>query len=336
MLYELKKIIATSTAEHETQVAVAVSAYVSVLVLYTYDHLLNLGREIDLMWPGPFGLSNILYFTTRYLPFVKMVYNLTSVSEASMSVPPKNYNLTPFRSCAIGLHIVNAFHILSRTSVTLVLFFQPYAVYRQSWKIIVTLGPLGLALIVIDAIESSARICSLTPLADHEIHTVLSLSLLTAFPTAVMGLTLHRIISIIRKKGGLKKSLAKGGGLTNLILFESVCILRLFNALSFVPTFNLGVNPFALPVAAILLSHFLLSLRDVSMEMDREDDQSTHAPAFTTFPVMVTDQVGYLEEGGIRSGRDFLSMPETTGGRRFDCSLCEHNWTDDLGVKMEY
>lgn len=60
------------------------------------------------------------------------------------------------------------------------------------------------------------------------VDTMLSLTMLTAFPTAVMGLTLYRIIAILRKQRlpGVRHSMSKGSGLTKFILFEceSCCV----------------------------------------------------------------------------------------------------------------
>lgn len=47
--------------------------------------------------------------------------------------------------------------------------------------------------------------------------------MLTAFPTAVMCLTLYRVVNITRKKSNFRQSMRSGTGLTALMLFESEC-----------------------------------------------------------------------------------------------------------------
>lgn len=281
-----------SPNQHQTQLIVAASSYASVLTLYTYDYLLNLSREVELMWPGPFHLATVLYFSTRYLPFVKLLYDIATVFLSARTVPSK--------ACAIGLHVVDAFHILSRTAITVVLFVQTYAVYNQSKIILATLGPMGVALIILDGIESAAKSCVLVDPSDRALHTSVSLVILTAFPTAVMLLTFYRMYAILRHQNGFRtEGMTKKGGLTTLILYKTlcmsgVCVLRLFNTLWFIlgPTeANLGVNPFTLPVAAVFISHFLLSLRGAKEPEDGEDHpadgSSSNGIALTTLPIPI-------------------------------------------------
>ncbi|KAF8516007.1 hypothetical protein BU17DRAFT_93114 [Hysterangium stoloniferum] len=39
-----------------------------------YDHFLNLGEEIDLIWSTPWNAGKILYYATKYTPHFWMVY----------------------------------------------------------------------------------------------------------------------------------------------------------------------------------------------------------------------------------------------------------------------
>lgn len=41
------------------------------------------------MWPGPFHLATVLYFSTRYLPFVKLLYDIATVFLSAQLVPSK-------------------------------------------------------------------------------------------------------------------------------------------------------------------------------------------------------------------------------------------------------
>jgi hypothetical protein len=49
------------------------------IVIFTYDYLLSLSGEIELMWHGPFQFSTALYFIIRYLPFAGLVYDLIAI-----------------------------------------------------------------------------------------------------------------------------------------------------------------------------------------------------------------------------------------------------------------
>ncbi|GJJ14837.1 hypothetical protein Clacol_009105 [Clathrus columnatus] len=114
-----------------------------------------------------------------------------------------------------------------------------------------------------------------------------------------MLLTFYRVYAIIRNVNGFRREhmMSKGTGLTELILFQTlcmsgVCVLRLFNALWFIfgpipkTAASLGVNPFTLPIAAVFLSHFLLSLRDVKEEGE-ENNSSMNDLALTTLPIPI-------------------------------------------------
>ncbi|KAF8574404.1 hypothetical protein K439DRAFT_855220 [Ramaria rubella] len=89
-----------SLAEEHIQIKVAVSSYASVLALYTYDYLLNLSREVELMWPGPFcHVATVLYFMTRYLPFVKLIYDIVTVYISAEPTPSRVSSIQLDNAC---------------------------------------------------------------------------------------------------------------------------------------------------------------------------------------------------------------------------------------------
>ncbi|KAF8522555.1 hypothetical protein BU17DRAFT_64250 [Hysterangium stoloniferum] len=259
------------------EVTTAIHYQDPLTVLYTYDYLLNLGKEVELMWPAPLRFATILYFTTRYLPFVKLIFDLSTIHDFAEP----------------------------NASKTVVLFVQTYAVYGRSWLILATLGPLGVVLIIIDAMEYTMPNCSLTPLADRAFYSR----------------------PIVRKQGTPLRNAASGSGLTKLILvetlcFSGVCVLRLFNALWILlgpTTSNLGVNPFALPLRA---SH-------------NPYEMSTDALALTTCPHLIwvdphPRRLEAIEEGSTRST---IHDGDTTDSVSsiYHNSTTEDTWASEFG-----
>ncbi|KAF8589320.1 hypothetical protein K439DRAFT_418636 [Ramaria rubella] len=51
-------------------------AYSSALVFFTYDHIISVSREAELIWRRNFRLTTFLYFATRYLPLPLLVWQL--------------------------------------------------------------------------------------------------------------------------------------------------------------------------------------------------------------------------------------------------------------------
>lgn len=44
--------------------------YMSATALVVYDYLLNIGREIKMIWFSSWTYTKVLYFIVRYLPFL--------------------------------------------------------------------------------------------------------------------------------------------------------------------------------------------------------------------------------------------------------------------------
>ena len=48
--------------------------------LFFYDYLLNLSREVELIWHGPFQFTTFLYFICRYVPCVGLIFDLATIN----------------------------------------------------------------------------------------------------------------------------------------------------------------------------------------------------------------------------------------------------------------
>lgn len=44
--------------------------------LFTYDCLLNLAQEVDLIWSRPFHFTTVFYLIMRYSSFINLLFNL--------------------------------------------------------------------------------------------------------------------------------------------------------------------------------------------------------------------------------------------------------------------
>ncbi|KAF8532091.1 hypothetical protein JB92DRAFT_2824609 [Gautieria morchelliformis] len=207
---------------------------------------LFLAEEVRLMWHRPYQFASILFFLSRYLPFVGMVFDLATM----------------------GLGTTN------KSSVVLVI--QTYAFYNHNRVILVTLSGLGLATIIEGAVEKATNTCSLDPPDYRPLRTAISVVASTVFPTIVLPLTLWKTFVIVRQRGKFQGNI-RGAELTTVLVFQGfcmsgVCVLHLLNVLWYFTDVNLGVNPFTSPifrVAAIFTAHLLMSLRAVSARPDR-------------------------------------------------------------------
>ncbi|KAF8582590.1 hypothetical protein K439DRAFT_140110 [Ramaria rubella] len=48
----------------------------SALVLFAYDHILSISREVEFIWRRNFRLTTFLYLATRYLPLPLLIMQL--------------------------------------------------------------------------------------------------------------------------------------------------------------------------------------------------------------------------------------------------------------------
>jgi len=259
---------------HGREIDVVVAGNLSMLVLFAYDYILNLEREVELIWHGSFQFTTILYFMVRYLPFFGLVYFLAADSKQSFCTPL--------------LRVMDAMSILARTAVTVVLIAQTYAMYNQSRAILVILGALSLAIVAVDGYEVASDSCDFDTANNMAYRATLSLVILTAFSAAVMGLTLYKVVGIVRQKKSFLQCV-RATTLTRLLVVEGicmcgVCLLRLFNILLLVlssSAFGPDSKPIMLPIAATVVSHFLLNLRDMNGPPE-SNPTSTKSLAFTT------------------------------------------------------
>jgi len=279
---------AGARTDPRTELDIVTSGNLSMLVVFFYDYLLTLSREVELIWQGSFQFTTVLYFMARYLPFFGLVYFI-----AAESTGAKQTYCTPV------LRLIDALSILARGAITVVLVAQTYAMYNQCRLVLVTLSCLGLSIIVVDGFEVAADTCDSNASDNLAQRATVALAMLTAFSTAVMGLTLYKLMEMIRQKRSFRQCI-QAASLTRLIFFEglsmsAVCLFRLFDILLLVlsPTaFKPGAKPIMLPIAAIVISHFLLNLRNMHDQHPNEhtDSTTTKSLAFTTVRLNTQDQ----------------------------------------------
>ncbi|KAF8589325.1 hypothetical protein K439DRAFT_1658028 [Ramaria rubella] len=233
----------------------------AVLVLLSYDYLILLSGEVRLMWTAKFRTSTLLYYSVRY-PLVMRKLALVIVGHSS-SLP----------HCITFLRISDVLQASNRVAVIAVIVLRTYAICDQNRFIFVGLGLLGLGNAVIDYYSIPFDSCDVTALSRMIImlHLANSVTRLV-FDTAVLVLTLHKMIAI----GMLhhRAFIRRGSSISFIILTNSsfyfgvLFTVEILNTVAlFVasPSFKRFINPIPLPISAILVSRFLLELRQANL-----------------------------------------------------------------------
>jgi len=132
-----------NTTLYELQAVSYVKA--GFLALLTYDFFLSLPHEISYIWFSKWGLVKILYFITRYLPFVDTTLTVIETLHSINNIMSCSHSTTLVTICAgVGIGI-SAFMLMIRTCV----------MFDNSRKV---LGTFALLWIVISALNIWAAI----------------------------------------------------------------------------------------------------------------------------------------------------------------------------------
>lgn len=81
-------VVASTSDLAVTMARVEVVRYITVgsMVLLTYDWFISLAEEVQLVWGTPLSISNILYFLSRYTPFIDTTLNVIFYVKPGISV----------------------------------------------------------------------------------------------------------------------------------------------------------------------------------------------------------------------------------------------------------
>jgi len=250
-------------------VPVAEGLKIAVLTLFLYDYLLTLPREVEVMWPRLHHLSTVLYYMIRVLPVGGLISGLTLSSA------------TPH--CDVVVRAVGCLTILARVGIAVTLTARTYAIWSRNRTILLVLGSLGMATVLVDGFQVAVDTCATISFK----WVLINAGVRLAFEASVVGLTVHETLRAYRLPRGLEA--LRGNNLTSFVLRNGiiyfVCVFML--ELSSLLVYSLDLNQFIgaagsfpLPVAAILISRFLLDLRHLNVHPDGTTEKSIPPTSF--------------------------------------------------------
>ncbi|KAH8828654.1 hypothetical protein DL96DRAFT_1595285 [Flagelloscypha sp. PMI_526] len=114
--------------------------YLSSLSILIWDWLLTLNLEIRLVWPNKLSLGKVLFFLTRYLPFVDILVGLVFTHTADAG--------TDSRECKIFYGWVIWLEVIGINLVQVVLILRTWALYGRNKWVLAGLLVLLLATVV--------------------------------------------------------------------------------------------------------------------------------------------------------------------------------------------
>ncbi|KLO05185.1 hypothetical protein SCHPADRAFT_733824 [Schizopora paradoxa] len=128
---------------HGALTAIATFQYytTSAIVLFYYEYLLTLDREVRLVWKRRFSSLSILFLCLRYTTFLAYIPTLLFV------VNPPNNNTV----CVAVAHFPGAMSTVSLGIITIFLILRTYAVYYRSLWVLAVTVPFGIVNVVLAA-----------------------------------------------------------------------------------------------------------------------------------------------------------------------------------------
>lgn len=295
------------------------SAAYSRLALLAYELIINLGREKELIWEQKWRASTLIYFLLRYPVFAFQIFNVYTSAYTSSSQYEQAYQQSFCLECPPNCDTLNRFTwaltiIPTRLAITASFVLRVYAILalgRAGLILAILLGTVGLSSVALDIWQDAQMTCS-TP--TNPISTILTFFLLAAFDIIATGIIIFRAITLFREAGwrvlrssGIFSALVQQG----LIYFSTVTIVQLVVILLYyLPqgTYSLILNNYSLFLSSILLSRFVLDLRELHAHPHRTPWSEGNTQTFTSmrFRSAQTDSGGGLA-GAVRDFEDVLS-----------------------------
>ncbi|KZT28088.1 hypothetical protein NEOLEDRAFT_1146105 [Neolentinus lepideus HHB14362 ss-1] len=236
----------------------------SRLALMTYDIVLNLGREKQLVWDAKFRMYSMLYYMSRYplVPFTifEVFYTPTIPQHALTSA---YYCTAIYRSTwAIAL-------VPTRIAIVASFVLRVYAVtMAKSYTLVFLLTLAGIAVIVFDILQVADTSCTQSA---YPIATLLTFVFLVVFDVLATVIISYRLYKVVREAGGLQRLTRQS--MAGFIMRSGACILLPMMCRLFQGVYSQALNNYTLLISSILTSRFLLDLR--STALDRMPETST-------------------------------------------------------------
>ncbi|KIK58839.1 hypothetical protein GYMLUDRAFT_262371 [Collybiopsis luxurians FD-317 M1] len=230
----------------------------SRLALLLYEIIINLDREVQLVWStcGSFQWSNVIYLMNRYPLVAHLIWNV--------------YN-TPYMAKVCDTFYKMFFYLCilpTRIAITIVWIQCVYATYYNNllcWVISI----LGLAAVGVDIYQGIASSCTHNTLLTETLSGELVYITLTAFDLVATLSVITKLIQTILKSGGFRilgrRSLLKNVFRSGILYFGAVTVPQLVAVvLYFAPPgmYSTIVNNFLLHLSSVMTARFLLGLRE--------------------------------------------------------------------------
>ncbi|KAJ4494574.1 hypothetical protein C8J55DRAFT_545637 [Lentinula edodes] len=239
------------------------ASYAKTTVL-AYEILINLGREVDLVWSANFRWSNVIYYMNRYPVVVFQVWELCYKT----STPQYVHFLSISYCDALYQFFWYTSFIPTRAAITASFALRIYAIMDGRLFFVVILSALGVAIVGLDVWQGVQSSCSQS---SDKLATITTFISLACFDVLTTILVTVRMIKTIRWGGKLKglesSRIATYILRSGVLYFGAVTVPQLIAiALYFDPQQGSStiLNNFMLVLSSIMVSRFLLDLREIN------------------------------------------------------------------------
>ncbi|KAF9020582.1 hypothetical protein BDP27DRAFT_1411696 [Rhodocollybia butyracea] len=124
---------------------IMVYAQVAMLALLTYDYILSLGQEVAYIWASNWGSVKVLYFFSRYSPFIDTI----------LAIEEKLNHRVDSASCNRTMTFNTVFTSLGIGISDLILIVRTYAMYQRSRTVLIILLVLWVAVLAVGVVAAS-------------------------------------------------------------------------------------------------------------------------------------------------------------------------------------
>ncbi|TFK86297.1 hypothetical protein K466DRAFT_587350 [Polyporus arcularius HHB13444] len=248
------------------------------VTLLAYDVLINLAREKRLVWDETFRPSSVLYYLTRYPVVAYQIFNVVYTPTTPQFTWFISLVLTRFAICGASTPKSQSLIVLiQRRSCAASFILRVYAVMPHNLLgllLAVSLALIGVLIIALDIwqdVEASCTQASNPLYVDPTVLTFLSLICFDVLTTAVLTWRMARMIDF----GGGLKSL-NSQKITKLfvqsaeLVHSTITGLQLGGVILYFGVYSTVLNNYTLLLSSILVSHFLLNLRELVYDGDAD------------------------------------------------------------------
>ncbi|KAJ3894811.1 hypothetical protein GG344DRAFT_62630 [Lentinula edodes] len=236
------------------------ASYAKTTVL-AYEILINLGREVDLVWSANFRWSNVIYYMNRYPVVVFQVWELCYKTST-----PQYVHFISISYCdALYQFFWYTSFIPTRAAITASFALRIYAIMDGRLFFVVILSALGVAIVGLDVWQGVQSSCSQSSDKLSTIATFISLACFDVLTTILVTVRMIKTIRWGGKSKGLESSHIAAYILRSGVLyFGAVTVPQLIAIALYFQGSSTILNNFMLVLSSIMVSRFLLDLREIN------------------------------------------------------------------------